>query len=341
MSKLDTNDIYAAVTARMMGALKEAIEAKARGEKSTLAPWAKPWVGAANAPRSIHGRPYRGMNAILLSLSGYDDPRWATFNQTRKLGGKVREGEKSTMVILWKMLKFKDKDAEDGFKLIPSLRYFRVFNIEQTTLVEDEKVKAWELPELPGDFDPMAEAEAVWSDWDETGDAPELSHGGDRACYAPAADHVTMPKREKFKSAEGYYTTLWHEGAHATGHPTRLDRIKLNDFSDKPNYSREELVAEMTAAFICAHVGIEGTFENSAAYLKSWLNALEDDPKMIVWAAGRAQKAADRILGITPEKAEDAKPETETEAVPAYAGIRPLSEVQRGRCAPNVDVSAS
>lgn len=317
MSKLDQNDIYAAVTARMMSALKEAIEAKERGEKSTLAPWAKPWVGAANAPRSIHGRPYRGMNAILLALSGYADPRWATFNQTRKLKGKVKEGEKSTMVILWKMLKFKDADAEDGYKLIPSLRYFRVFNIEQTTLVEDGHVKAWETPELPGDFDPMAEAEAVWSDWDERGDAPELSHGGTRACYAPLEDHVTMPERDRFKSAEGYYSTLWHEGAHATGHPSRLDRIKLADFSSKPNYSREELVAEMSAAFICAHVGIEGTFNNSAAYLKSWLNALEDDPKMIVWAAGRAQKAADRILGIDPTPTEtDTNTET-TEAVPA------------------------
>lgn len=284
MPKLSTDEIYAQVTERMLAAL----------EKGTV-PWQKPWTGGYAFPRNLSGRPYRGINALLLSLSGYGDPRWMTFNQLRKLDGvDLRKGEKATLVVLWKLFKVEDDEGEE--KTVPMLRHFFVFNVEQCELAKDAEIKPWPKP-AERQFNPIEAAEAIFDGWEDSGDAPEARFNGSRAAYNAKRDEIIMPARNSFKTPSGFYSTLWHECIHATGHPARLARYEASRYASEA-YSREELVAEMGTAFIAGFAGLEGEFDNSAAYIKSWLRALKDDPKMVVWAAGRAQKAADRILRI-------------------------------------------
>lgn len=282
-----TADIYAEVNAKILAKLAEGV-----------APWQKPWVGELSAPRNLQsGKPYRGINALLLGLSGYGDPRWTTFNGARKMEGKVRKGEKSTLVTLWKRIKVKDATATNGEKIIAILRYFRVFNVEQVE---------WAKP-----IKPLAVAEPAgnWSEDQAGEDAltayidsdPELSigYGGGSAHYAPKpAHHIQLPVREDFRTAGGFYGVAFHEGAHSTG--PELGRKFGSSFGDR-KYSQEELVAEMGSAFVLAALGIEGEFDNTAAYIKGWSKAIEEDDKLLVRAAGQAQKAADRILGISWE----------------------------------------
>ena len=261
-------------------------------------PWQKPWT--SNGPRNlVSKKAYRGVNVLLLADTSFSSPWWLTFKQAKQLGGTVRKGEKSTIVVFWKMLAKKqtkeqqEKGTKAGF--IPMLRYFRVFNSEQCDGLkipaEDQKA-----------VNPIQDCESLVSSMPY---APKIEHGGDRACYSPSPDRVKMPVRNSFNSPEGYYSTMFHELVHSTGHKSRLDR----GFSADPqpfgseDYSKEELVAEVGAAMLCGVVGIENTISNSAAYLKSWLGALRNDSKLIVCAAAKAQKAADCIRGITFENA--------------------------------------
>jgi antirestriction protein ArdC len=204
------------------------------------------------------------------------------------------------MVVFWKLLEkpAENPTAEHETDYIPMLRYYRVFNLDQVA-----GIKKPSLENLPI-FQPIEEAETIASTYQEQ---VEVSHGGTRAYYQPATDSIRMPEKEAFDSSEEYYSTLFHEFTHSTGHQSRLNRAGITEmhyFGDEI-YSREELVAEMGAAMLCAVAGIENkTVKNSAAYIQSWLSKLRDDKKLVVHAAAAAQKAADFILG---NRAQDEK----------------------------------
>ena len=272
------------------------IESLERG----VVPWHKPFGGDDLAPRNfVSKRRYSGSNVFLLMMSGYDAPYWLTFNQAKALGGSVRKGERATQVTFFRFKEIEERD-DSGLlvkRRIPILGTKSVFNIEQCEGIE------WEMPKPKADHEPIGAAEAIVADYQNP---PSITHGGSQAFYSPMSDKVTVPNMGDFDSPEHYYSTLFHEMGHSTGHKSRLDRDIMNSFGNE-KYSREELVAEMTAMFLCSECGIDGVFDNSAAYIGSWIQALQNDPKMVIWAAGRAQKAADHIQGIEREVAADSE----------------------------------
>lgn len=257
-------------------------------EQGTV-PWHKPWNAQSNMPRNISGREYRGINVFLLATQQYGSAYWLTFNQVQAKGGHVRKGEKSTPVIFWKWLDKKDDDSATG--KIPMLRYYNVFNLEQV-----EGVSAPEPEESNNDHQPLPLPEEIFKNMPLR---PELKFGGNRAYYSPSLDYIQLPHLSTFDTPEEYYSTLFHEITHATGHQSRLGRKSILEpsYFGSHEYSKEELVAEMGAAFLCGFSGIENiTIENSAAYIAGWLKALKNDKTLLVHAAAQAQKAADFIL---------------------------------------------
>jgi antirestriction protein ArdC len=252
-------------------------------------------------------RPYRGLNVFTLWFTamekGYSSPWWGTYKQIQERGGQVRKGEESTQVIWWSIFtKTGVVDGETVTKSFPILKAFRVFNIEQCDWAENAK-----LPPVAerAQVDPVEAAEALIAGY--LADGPSLGHGGDRAFYRPATDQIQMPHLADFEGAEHYYSTLYHEATHSTGHSKRLAREGIAQgtfgrFGD-PVYSFEELVAEMGAAMLSAVAGIEQdiTFADSAAYIAHWIGALKEDNRVVIRAAAQAQKAVDMILGTTFE----------------------------------------
>lgn len=278
---MSSNKVYQIITDKIIAKLEEGV-----------APWRKPWAaGEAGAPRNLKSRKtYRGINVFLLAIQGYGSPYWLTFKQAKALKGSVRKGEKGTQVIFWRWIeKSKTVDGVETKDSFPILRYYTVFNVEQCDGITDPSKTDEPRPE----FNPINAAELVV---EGMADRPAISHGGSRACYSPSLDVVRMPEREAFDSPAAYYTTLFHELAHSTGHESRVGRTFGVNFGSE-DYSKEELVAEMAAAMITGHVGIEETLDNSAAYLASWIKTLKGDPKLAVCAAAQAQKAADWIIG--------------------------------------------
>lgn len=280
--KRPKKDVYEIITERITDLL----------EKGTI-PWRRPWAGGEMPRNLVSKKPYNGINVLMLACAGFTSPYFLTFNQTRKLGGTVKKGEKGTPVIFWKLLKDKKgavtkngKEKTFGF-----LRYYSVFNAAQCDGIE---VPA---PVVPAkDFDPIKAAEDIEINYE---DCPTITHKGGRACYSPGGDQIMMPSKDSFVGAAEYYSTLFHEMGHSTGHKKRLDREGVTDpikFGSH-KYSKEELVAEFTACFLCAEAGINNTLDNSAAYIQNWLKALKDDPKMIVQASGKATRAAKYITG--------------------------------------------
>ncbi len=280
-------DVYEFMTGRILDLLG----------KGTV-PWHRPWNPDAGMPQNlITKRAYRGINVVLLTSSGFSSSYWLTFKQAIQLGGNVRRGERGTPVIFWKH-QILEEDAETGERRVRNrvlLRYYTVFNAEQ--------VEGIQIPQVEHrQFNPIDACEHVLAG---IPNPPAIHHGSDQAAYFPKQDKIVMPTQTLFRSSEEYYSTLFHELGHATGHPDRLARKSLYDLCPfgTTNYSREELVAEMTATFLCGTAGIENrTTNNSAAYIAGWLRALKDDPKAVVIAAAQAQKAADWILGKSEAK---------------------------------------
>ena len=277
-------DVYEIVTDRIIDLLEKGV-----------VPWHKPWAGGSNQLpcNLVSKKAYRGVNVWLLSCAGYSSPYWVSYKQATELGGQVRKGEKSTLVVYWKMFENIDK-ATGEKKTIPMLRYYNVFNVSQCdgikTPESDEIVKI--------DFDPIDEAEKIVNNMQKK---PRITHNDQRAYYDRANDYVNMPNKETFDKVESYYSVLFHELTHATGHEDRLGRLQkdVSRFGDS-SYAKEELVAEMGASFLCATSGIiERTLDNSAAYIASWLKALKNDKKLVVSAAGKAHAACDYILGVS------------------------------------------
>jgi len=276
---------YEVITDRMLTLL----------EQGTV-PWHRPWASATGMPRNLFSqRAYRGINVWLLTSMGYTAPFWATFQQVKAAGGSVRKGERGVPVVFWKVYDRDDPktgDQEQRFVL----RQYTVFNAAQLDGVAIPAITV-----LAHRFTPIERCAQLV---DAMPHRPAIIEGHQRAFYKPATDTLHMPSPACFHCPEAYYSTLYHELVHAAGHPSRLNRTTLTDlclFGD-PTYAKEELVAEMSAAYLCGVCGIANvTLDNSAAYLASWMQVLGDNPTMLVHAAAQAQKAADYIQNLPPE----------------------------------------
>jgi len=270
--------------------------------ESGTAPWRKPWKSQSGLPRNlVSNKAYRGINVFLLHAMSYESPFWLTYRQALELGGNVRKGEKACPVVFWKQLKVENHNTGEPAR-IPLLRYYYCFNVSQCDGLEKISAPTIETPLSP----PTRPDEIVAF----MPNRPEIKHGMRRAFYSPVEDIIALPDRNRFDTEANYHATLFHELIHSTGHKSRLNRPTLTEsagFGSNP-YCKEELVAEMGAAFLCGQAGItDSTLENSAAYLKGWLEPLRQDKNLIVQAAAQAQRATDFILGV---KHEDSPPPT-------------------------------
>lgn len=299
-------DVYQIVTDRILAELDKGV-----------IPWKKPWIAPnvssrrACAYSRATGKPYSLLNQMLLGKPG----EWASFKQIQEAGGRVKAGEKSSVCVFWKFL---EKDVIDpktgkpalddhGHKLvesIPMLRYYNVFHIEsQCEGIQPRKHKDDDAQPLPADqeWEDVEKADAIVQAY-LAGSGVKLTETpcSDRAFYSPATDSVTVPSRAQFPEQAEFYSTLFHELTHSTGHKSRLDRFSGpgdHTFGGQ-EYSKEELVAEIGAACLNSICGIEsaGSFKNSASYIAGWAKKLREDRKMIVSASSRAEKAVNLIL---------------------------------------------
>lgn len=281
-------DLYQEITNRIMSQLEAGV-----------VPWHKPWAVSGMALSHANGKPYSLLNQLMLGEPG----EYVTFKQCQAEGGKIRKGAHSRMVVFWKMinrpLKTKDgseKTTAEGkpmFETIPYLQYYNVFHINDC---EDIKPK---YP-LPEGAEVHADAQAILDGYVARSGVQLVHMEQDKAYYTPALDKIVLPLREQFKSTGEYYATAFHEATHSTGHPSRLNRLDKQAHFGNEEYSKEELVAEIGSATLVAKAGLETerTFDNSVAYIQSWLKALKNDKRMIVSAAGKAEKAVNLILGV-------------------------------------------
>lgn len=271
-----------------------------------VAPWRKEWVSNGYKPLSLSSKKeYKGINHWLLSFSamskGYTSPWWGTYRQISELGGVIRKGEKGTPVVLWKKVdsNVESESGEESVKSAVIMRYFTVFSAEQADW--ENGAPEFETAVVRSDVEIIEKAQKVMDDYLGRDDAPTLYIKGDRAFYSPKTDSITLPKQDTFYSDEAFYATAFHEMAHSTGHAGRLARegVIENHYFGSELYSEEELVAEFASAFLSSETGIApSTLDNSASYIASWLKVLKAEPKVLVRAVGRAQKASDYILGI-------------------------------------------
>ena len=250
--------------------------------ESGVAPWRKPWTCQTPA-NLLTQKEYRGLNVFTLASQGFPSRFWLTFNQATKLGGRIRKGEKSSPVIFWNICDERQTTTQDGTNETSRpflLRYYSVFNLSQA---EDIDIPASLLQETRTN-DPIETCEQLVKNMP---DSPAFDQS-DKAWYSPSNDVVGMPARGLFHSSEEYYATVFHELAHSTGHARRLHRENFDNSVSfgSESYSKEELIAEMTAAMLCGIAGIEQRIlENSAAYLKTWIARLKSDSRMLVSAA--------------------------------------------------------
>jgi len=283
-------DVYQIITDKIINLLE-----------SGMVPWRRPWTSTGLPRNLVSKKPYRGVNVFLLSASKYVSPFWLTYRQANELSGHVRKGEESTAVIFWKVEDLKQSsealdpeeiDEKNRRRFV--LRYYRLFNLEQCELPQAVLEK---LPKIEThQHDPIEAVEKMIA---EMPNPPEIVRGGSKAFYSPATDRITLPPRELFISAEEEAATETHELIHASGSEKRLAREGICEAVPfgSPVYSKEELCAELGAAYLCAEAGVStAVIQNQAAYVAGWLNRLRGDRKLIVHAAAQAQKAADYIL---------------------------------------------
>ncbi|MFW5687513.1 MAG: ArdC family protein [Bacteroidota bacterium] len=261
--------------------------------------WKKLWD--TPQPISLNNHEYRGINHLLLSCSGFESSVWGTFNQIRINGGKVNKGESSSLVVFWKRIIKQVTDPvtnELSQSVNYFLRYYLVFNTDQCTFDSLGKEKIQELSKAISTSvkERNVNAESILQNMK---DAPAVLHGlYDTPCYAPFQDEVRMPKLDYFQNSEAYYTALFHELVHSTGHKKRLNRFESDQFVNRASYSKEELVAELGASYLMSIAGLDPDIENARAYIKGWLTVLQDNPTWITWAATRAQKACEFIVPV-------------------------------------------
>ncbi len=270
-------DIYAEITNRIIEQME-----------NNIIPWHKPWISAGSAVSHTTGKPYSLLNQMLLGRPG----EYITFKQCQQEGGKVRKGEKAQMVVFWKWIEEKDPDTGE-VKQIPFFRYFNVFHIDQC-----EGLTAKHTQELPNTVAADQTAEAIIAGYIHSSGVRLNHEAGDQAFYRPSTDSITLPLLAQFKETAEYYSTAFHEMVHSTGHKTRLDRLDKTAFFGSEAYSKEELIAEIGAATLVNHAGLEtpDSFRNNAAYIQNWLQVLRNDKRFIVSASGKAEKAVQMIL---------------------------------------------
>jgi len=314
---MNNDDVYKKLTDGIIRQLSEGI-----------VPWKKPWQEMANLNT---GRGYHGMNRVILACaseqSGYKSPYWTTFKGAQELGGIVRKGSHATFVSLWKELPRKGKDGSPEIDA-PSAKkakdtylfcqYYAVFNLDQIGGITPEKLPAHvrEREATKENRDPITTAEEIIAKMPKK---PPIIHGGIAACYIPSADVIHLPPPEHFSSRAEYYATAYHELAHSTGHPSRLDRpeIQSSRFGSE-NYSKEELIAEFASNMLLSQSGIyhQKQFDNSASYCAGWLSALKNDRTMLMGAGAAAGKVSDYICNRSQEKVLENSKEKGKELVP-------------------------
>ena len=293
-------DVYSRITDKIVADLEQGVR-----------PWFKPWsadhaAGKITRPLRHNGIPYKGINVIMLwsaaTVKGYACPLWLTFKQALELGGNVRKGETGELVVYANSITKTETDAkgEETEREIPFLKGYTVFNAEQCENLPAHYTAKAEPPALT----PLQRIEAADRFFAATG--ADIRHGGTRAFYAEGPDYVQMPPFETFRDAESHAATLAHELTHWTKHDKRLardmGRVKWGD----EGYAREELVAELGSAFLCADLGITPEVrEDHAAYIASWLKVLKDDKRLIFSAASQAQRAADYLHSLQPRQMEE------------------------------------
>lgn len=280
-----SKNVYEMVTDRIIEQLENGV-----------IPWEKPWTGVRDgAYNRISKKSYSILNQMLLKHKG----EYATFKQWQELGGHIRKGEKSEIVVFWKMYPIKEKqdDGTETIKTIPLLKYINVFHISQVDGVEPLKQK------VTHDIEPIDKAEKILNDYWNRENITIEHVKGDKAFYSPIFDKIQLPLFEQFKQSEEYYSTAFHESVHSTMKTSRCNRQedrkgKVVSFGSE-EYSKGELVAEVGSAQLMNIVGIETTksFRNSTAYIQSWLKVLRNDNKFIVSASSKAEIAVNYILG--------------------------------------------
>ena len=272
-------DIYSEITNRIISQMENGV-----------IPWQKPWVACGKAISRTTGKPYSLLNQMLLGRPG----EYLTFKQCQEAGGKVRKGEKSQMVVFWKWIETEDEETGE-VKEVPFLRYYNVFHIDQCEGITAKHTTETAFPDGAAADEA---AQAIIADY-LAREKVRLSHQeGDQAFYRPGTDEIVLPLLRQFHSTAEYYSTAFHEITHSTGHEKRLNRLEKIAFFGSDAYSKEELVAEIGAATLVNHCGIEtsSSFRNNAAYIQNWLKVLKDDKRFIVSAAGKAEKAVNLIL---------------------------------------------
>lgn len=252
-------------------------------------PWARTWDQTGGFPRNIiTNRPYIGFNHMMLLCQGFASPYWMTWKQAKKLGGciKAEESKNYTIITFWKVLVRENEDTEKE-ESFPMIRYYKVWNLDQT---KDVKLK-WD-EDVMEELTPKERIQACEDVVNGMREMPEVVYGRN-PCYMPNSDRIGMPEMDTFHSSEEFYATIFHEMAHSTKAIHRMNR-------EKPSKAKEELIAEMTALFLCGTVGIATkTIENQAAYVKSWASRIrENDIKMVIQAASVAQRVSNWILNI-------------------------------------------
>ncbi len=277
------NDIYTRVTERIVASLEAGVP-----------PWIQPWADSDDGlpSNAATARRYRGINVLLLHLEaqlrGFRDSRWLTCRPPALPGGHVRKGEHGAPIVFFRWREVPDADRPEGEpepRVVPMLRTFTVFNVGQIEGLPPELVRK---PEPPP-WSPVEEAEHVVAC-----SGAVVREDGNRAFYSPTDDSIQLPPRSSFDAADAFYATLLHELSHWTGHPTRCNR-PLGRRHGLEAYAFEELVAEMGAAFLCAHCALPARLEH-ATYIEAWLQALRGDRRLIFTAAAKAQAAADFVL---------------------------------------------
>lgn len=277
-------NVYEMVTERIIAEL----------EKGVI-PWEKPWTGVrSGAYNRVSKRPYSLLNQMLLKHTG----EYATYKQWQDLGGQVKKGEKSEIVVFWKIFEAEETNKDTGekeTKKIPLLRYYNVFHISQV-----EGVEPLAPEQLNDEVEPIEEADKIITDYITREHIEFTECRSNEAYYSPSQDAVVVPMKEQYKVINEYYSTTFHELTHSTGHKNRLNRLETGAVAafGSETYSKEELVAEIGSASLMNLLGIETvkTFRNSAAYIQSWLQVLRNDNKFIVSASSKAEKAVNYIL---------------------------------------------
>lgn len=278
--------------------------------KKGIIPWHRPWTGTAGTINYVTRKPYSLLNQMLLGREG----EWITFKQLKKLGGSIKKGAKAGLVVFYGKYIYTKEEKEDGEEApvikeytIPVLRYYKVFHISDCTGIESKM----ESKPVTVASEPIERAEEIINSYVERQEGLKFKNDepSNRAFYRPSDDLVVVPMLGQYSVTEEYYSTTFHELTHSTMTESRCNRKKENKkvAYGSADYSREELVAELGSAMLCtiAKLNSEKTFKNSVAYIQGWLHSLANDNKMIVWAASRAEKAAQYILGEEPMSDEE------------------------------------